>query len=48
MYYFDVILVIDWLANCHTSVDCFSKGIIFKITREIKFQFRGNQKNYGG
>ncbi|KAL9429789.1 hypothetical protein AB3S75_031587 [Citrus x aurantiifolia] len=38
----------DWLATYHANVDCFSKEIMFKIPREIKFCFQGNQNNYRG
>ena len=31
MHYFDVILVMDWLATYHASIDCFSKEIILKL-----------------
>ena len=29
MYYYDIILGIDWLAAYHASVDCFGKEVVF-------------------
>ena len=38
---FDVILVMDWLASYHASVDCFWKRVIFSIPGQPKFSFEG-------
>ena len=38
----DVILVMDWLASYHASVDCFRKRVTFSIPSQLEFSFEGN------
>lgn len=44
---FDVILVMDWLAACHASVDCFQKTIVFIPVGQPSFQFQGIRARSG-
>ena len=41
---FDVILGMDWLAKHNSIVDCFSKTVIFKKSRDLEFCFQGERK----
>ena len=41
---FDVILGMDWLVQHYAALDCHEKVVIFKITNDGEFQFRGDKK----
>ena len=40
---FDVILGMDWLARHYASLDCREKMVIFRITNDDEFRFRGDK-----
>ena len=45
MHDFDVILGMDWLETHHTTMDCFSKTITFKLKGEqADMMIQGNKK----
>lgn len=39
---YDVILGMDFLSISHVVVDCYAKGVVFKIPREVEFTFCQN------
>lgn len=41
---FDVILGMDWLANHHAKMDCFSKEVTFSIPSQFDLVFKGTRR----
>ena len=41
---FDVILRMDWLSKHNAVIDCFSKIVTFKKSRDLEFTFQGERK----
>ena len=44
MYDIDMILGMDWLSTHHTSVDCFTKKILFWKLGYPEFKFKGDKR----
>ena len=42
---FDVIVGMDWLAKHYTTVDCREKEVIFKISNDEEFRFKGDKSS---
>ena len=42
MYYFDMILGMDWLSTHHVSMDCFTKNVVFQKPGYSKLEFEGD------
>ncbi|XP_070040004.1 uncharacterized protein [Nicotiana tomentosiformis] len=43
---FDVIMGMDWLASCHTNVDCRSKIVRFPFPREPVLEWKGYYRRF--
>lgn len=38
----DVILGMDWLYSCYTSLDCWTRNVIFKFSNESIIEWEGS------